>query len=107
EGGAMAQYPPPPAGSGPVPGQRPGVVTAAGVLLIVAGGLALLFGLILLVGASLAAILAVLAVIYLAIGALEIYAGIQVLHLRERGRQIGMVLAGIALVLNLVFIAKG
>ena len=101
----MAQYSPPPAGR--PAGARPGVVTAAGVILIVAGALALLGGLILLVASSLGAIFAVLAVIYLAVGALEIYAGVQVLNLKERGRQIGLVLAAVSAVLSLVLIAKG
>jgi uncharacterized membrane protein HdeD (DUF308 family) len=101
----MTQYQPPPPGR--PAGARPGAVTAAGVILIVAGALALLGGLILLVASSLGAIFALFAVIYLALGALEIYAGVQVLNLRERGRQIGLVLAGISAIVSLILIAKG
>ena len=76
----MADYPPPPSSAA-----RPGPVIAAGILLIVGGGLAILF---------------------LGIGALELYAGIQVLALKEIGRTIGIVLAAISGVLSLISIAK-
>src|SRR5690348_3112098 len=102
----MAQYPPPPPAGRPV-GAHPGIVTGAGVLLIVRGALALLLGLILLAGSSLSGLFTVAAIITLIVGALEIYAGITVLGLREIGRVIGIVLAAVDLVLSLVLIAKG
>jgi hypothetical protein len=82
-------------------------VTGTGVLLIVRGALALLVGLLLLAGSSLSGVFTVAAIITLAVGALEIYAGVQVLGLKENGRVIGMVLAAIDLVLALVLIGKG
>src|SRR4051812_1966775 len=108
EGGGMAQYPPPPATGGPTPtGARPGIVTAAGIVLIVRGALGLLAGLILLAASTVSGIFTVFAILTLAVGALLIYAGIQVLALRERGRVIGLVLAVVDAVLNLILIAKG
>jgi hypothetical protein len=107
----VAQYPPapPPSSSGPS-AARPGVVTAAGILLIVVGGLQCLLGLIaLLGGAALGSagrgFLAVFGIIFLAIGLLHIYAGVQVLALKERGRMIGIVIAAIGAVLGLLRIA--
>ena len=102
----MAQYPPPPA-TGPVSGKRPGTVTAVGVLLIVAGGLAILAGLISFSLSGLSGIFTIIGIIYLPVGALEIYAGIQVLNLKEIGRVLGMVMAGVGAVLSLIYIAKG
>lgn len=100
----MADYPQSP--SSGMGSTRPGVVTAAAVLLFVAGGFAILTGLLALALSSLAAILAVFAVLYLAVGALEIYAGVLVLQLRERGRMIGMVLAAIGALFALILIGK-
>jgi hypothetical protein len=102
----MAQYPPPPA-TGPVRGQRPGTVTTVGVLLIIAGGFALLAGLLSFSLSGLAGIFVVLGIIYIPVGALEIYAGIQVLNLKEIGRVLGMVMASIAAVISIIYIAKG
>lgn len=102
----MAQYPPPPA-TGPVRGQRPGTVTAVGVLLIIAGALAILAGLLSFGLSGLSGIFVVIGIIYLPVGALEIYAGIQVLNLKEIGRVLGMVMAAVGAVLSLVYIAKG
>ena len=105
----MAEYPPPP----PRPGStRPGVVTAAAILLIVAGGLSVLVGLLLLAGAGRAAgagvggLFAVLAIMSLAVGALQIYAGIQVLNLRSVGRTLGIALAAIGAVFALLSIGR-
>src|SRR5262245_47257563 len=103
---SMAQYPPPPA-TGPVRGQRPGTVTAVGVLLIIAGGLAVLAGLLSFSLSGIDGIFVVIGIIYLPVGALEIYAGVQVLNLKEIGRKLGMVMAGIAAVLSIIYIAKG
>jgi hypothetical protein len=96
--------PPPPGAGAPAPGARPGVVTAAGILLIVAGAFAILGGLLSFGAAGLGGIFVILAVILLAIGALEIYAGIQILGLRERGRIIGLVVAGIGAIFSLIFL---
>jgi hypothetical protein len=77
------------------------VVTAAAVLLILGGGLAILFGLLGLGRAP------VFAVISMAVGALQLYAGVQVLNLREVGRRIGLGLAIVSLVLAVLFLARG
>jgi hypothetical protein len=104
----MAQYPPPPpAAGGPVQGKRPGTVTTVGVLLIIAGAFAILAGLISFGLSGLSGIFVVIGIIYLPVGALEIYAGIQVLNLKEIGRVIGMVMAIVGAVLSLIYIAKG
>jgi hypothetical protein len=87
-------------------------VTAAAVLLIIGGALGLLGGLLLFTGAGVAAgsgvggIFVVLGLIFLAVGALELYAGIQVLSLKEVGRKIGVVLAAISGVLSLLSIGR-
>jgi hypothetical protein len=102
----MAQYPPPPA-TGPVQGKRPGAVTAVGVLLIVAGAFAVLAGLLSFGLSGLNGIFVVIGIIYLPVGALEIYAGVQVLSLKEVGRVLGMVMASVGAVLSLIYVAKG
>jgi hypothetical protein len=102
----MAQPPPGPPGA-PTPGARPGVVTAAGIILIVAGGLGVIFGLLAFAGAAVSGLFVVLAIILLAIGAVEIYAGVLVLQLRERGRIIGLVAAGVGALLNVLFLIQG
>jgi hypothetical protein len=104
----------------PPPATRPGHVTAAGVIHIVAGVLTLLFGLIFVVfGAVLApaigefapeaealagavtGILLVVAVLVLAIGALFLVTGIKVLGGRPWARIVGIVLAVLGLVFSL------
>jgi len=88
------------------------MVTGAGVLLIVAGALGVLGGLLLLAGAGAAAgsgvggLFLVIGILILAIGALEIYAGIQVLGLHERGRIIAIGLAAVGALFSLISIAR-
>lgn len=86
---------------------RPGIVTAAAVLLFIGGGLGALGGLLAVtgggfVGGGLGGIAIVLGLVMLAVGALEIYAGVQVLALKEQGRMIGLVLAAIGALLSLL-----
>ena len=106
--------PPPPPGEptrNPVPA-RSGMVTAAGVLLIVGGALGVLGGFLVLAGAGVAAgsgvggFFAVVAILILAVGALQIYAGIQVLGLHEQGRMIGIVLAALGGLFSLLSIGR-
>jgi hypothetical protein len=107
-----SNMPPPPPPDRPASSSRPTVVTVAGVLLIVGGALAALAGILLLAGAGVAAgsgvggLFLIVALIVLAIGILQIYAGTQVLALKERGRQIGIWFAGIAGVLSLLSIGR-
>jgi hypothetical protein len=88
------------------------MVTAAAVLLIVAGALGVLGGLLLLAGAGVAAgagvggLFLVIAILILGVGAVEIYAGIQVLGLHERGRMIGIVVAAVGAFFNLISIGR-
>jgi hypothetical protein len=106
--------PPPPPPSAPPPpsygpsgaGARPGVVTAAAVLLFIAGGFSLLGALILFTATAVAAGFVLLAIVLAGVGAIEIYAGVQVLNLKERGRILGIVLASIGLVLQLLSIGR-
>lgn len=111
----MDQNPPPPPPAPPPPGYgatgpgasaRPGVVTAAAVLLFIGGGFALLGALILLTASSVAAFLSIIAVLLAAIGAVEIYAGRQVLALKETGRVLAIVLAAIGLLFQLFSIGR-
>ncbi|MGH2724222.1 MAG: hypothetical protein ACRDI0_08125 [Actinomycetota bacterium] len=96
----MAQQPPagtpPPAGS---PADRPQNVTIAAILLFVAGGLSILGGLFLL---QVGGVVLVYALLGLALGAAAIYAGVQVMALREQGRLLGLGLAGLGALLNLI-----
>ena len=111
----MSGYPPdvpPPPTDGLPPGDRPGLVTAAAVLLLIGGGLSIIVGILLLTGAGVAAgrpvgaLFVFFGLISLGVGALEVYAGIKVLDLREAGRQLGMILAGVAAALNLLSIGR-
>jgi hypothetical protein len=102
----VTQYPQPPRPGRPFRGQRPGTITAAGLLLIVRGLFGLLTGLISFGLSSVSGILTLIGILFLPIGLLEIYAGIQVLNLREIGRQLGIVVAVVGLVLGLIFLVK-
>ena len=101
--------PPPPDRA---PQARPGVVTAAAVLLLVGGGVSILTGILLLSGAGVAAgrgvggLFLFVGLITLAVGALEVYAGIKVLDLREPGRMLGIILAAVAGFLNLLSLGR-
>ncbi len=86
---------------------RPGIVTAAAVLLFIGGGFGILGGLFAVtgggfIGGGLGGIAVVFGIIMLAIGALEIYAGVQVLALKEQGRMIGLALAAIGALISLL-----
>lgn len=119
----MAQAPPPPPPSSMPPGAagggggspRPGAVTAVAVLFFVFGGLSALFGLLGLLGGGIVAteadggiggIIIVFSIISLAVGALQIWAGIEILKLKERGRMLGIILAAIAALLQLLNIGE-
>ncbi len=86
---------------------RPGLVTAAAVLLFIGGAFGVLGGLVAvtgggILGGGLGGIAVVFGILTLAIGGLEIYAGVQVLALKEQGRIIGLVLAAIGALLSLL-----
>jgi hypothetical protein len=83
------------------------MVTAAAVLLFIGGGLSILAGLLAvtgggILGGGLGGVAIVFGLFSLAVGALQIYAGVQVLALKEQGRIIAIVLAAIGLVLSLL-----
>jgi hypothetical protein len=82
------------------------MVTAAAVLLIIGGALGILFSLLLFGVADGRTLLVVLAVIALVISLLQVWAGTQVLSLREVGRKVGIVLAAIAAVNSLLSIGE-
>ena len=83
---------------------RPPVVQTAAILLFVAGGLNVLSALLVF---SIGAAGAVFGFIGLVVGAAAIYAGMQILQLREQGRVIGTVVAGIGAILSLIYIVQG
>ena len=101
----MADYRP--AGSA-----RPTMVTTAAVLLIIGGVLGILGGVLILSGtgaadaAGVGAMFVVLGLIATAVSALELYAGVQVLNLKERGRRMGIALAGVAAIFSLLSIGR-
>jgi hypothetical protein len=94
----MSQAPPGPTGASR-PVERPPLVTAAAIVLLVAGALNILGALFLF---SLGAFAVVWALLGLIVGAAAIYAGMQVLALREQGRMIGLILSGAAVLIQLV-----
>jgi hypothetical protein len=109
----MTQPPPPPPMSpppGPPPpgpaGARPPLVTVAAVLLFIGGGLGVLVGLLLLLGSGLHWIFPVLGIISIGVGAAQIYAGVQIMAARERGRIMGIALAGLGALLALAQIGR-
>ena len=102
----MGQTPPPPPGAASGGTTRPSLVTAAAVLLFVGGGFGVLGGLLALFGGGwfggvLGGAVAVFGIIVLAISALQIWAGVQILNLREAGRILGIVLSAIGALLAL------
>ena len=105
----MSERPPPiPAPPGRSPGERPGVVTAAGVLLIVGGVLGIIFGILLLAGAGavrgrgVGGLFTVVGLFSILVGAIQTYAGMQVLNLREVGRTLGIAIAAIGAIFALL-----
>jgi hypothetical protein len=109
----MAEPPPevPPPPGGPVR-QRPGMVTGAGVLLIVGGVLGILVGILLMAGAGAArgrgagGLFTVVGLISILVGAVQTYAGIQVLNLREIGRTLGIGIAAVSAVFALLSVGR-
>ncbi|HEX2032376.1 MAG TPA: hypothetical protein VHL78_13445 [Actinomycetota bacterium] len=96
----MADRPP-----GSYPSDRPQPVTIAAILLFVAGGLGILGGLLAFGAASLfGGFIIVLALINIAVGAAAIYAGMQIMALREQGRVLGLVIAGVGALFALVYL---
>jgi hypothetical protein len=109
----MAEPPPPiPPPPGRPAGDRPGVVTAAGALLIVGGVLGILLGILLLSGAGAArgrgagGLFTVIGLFSIAVGAVQTYAGVQVLNLREIGRTLGVTIAAISAVFALFSVGR-
>jgi hypothetical protein len=106
----MAQVPPPGGTGAPV---RPPLVTAAAIVLFVVGGLQILFGLFAFGGAGVVAgsgfggALVIIGIIAILIGAASIYAGVQVMALKEQGRMIGLVISGIGALLALIGLVTG
>lgn len=108
--------PPPPPPSSPPPGYgmrgpassgaRPGMVTGAAVLLFIVGALNALLGLVLLTATSVTGLGHFVGFISIVIGAAAIYAGMQVLALKERGRILGIVLAAIGAVFQILSISR-
>src|SRR5919197_2474635 len=101
----------PPSPGGP-PSARPTVVTVAGVLLIIGGILGILFGILLLAGAGAArgrgvgGLFTVVALFSILVGAVQTYAGGQVLNLREGGRTLGIAIAAIGALFALLSVGR-
>lgn len=86
---------------------RPPLVQAAGIMLIVGGALGVLAALLLFGASGVIPAAALFAILSLVLGAGEIYAGTQVLALKEQGRMIGLILAGIGAALSLIQVILG
>jgi hypothetical protein len=109
----MSERPPPvPSPPSRSPGDRPGVVTGAGVLLIVGGILGMLLGILLLGGAGAArgggagGVFTGIGLLSVVVGAVQTYAGVQVLNLREIGRTLGIGIAAVSAVFALLSIGR-
>ncbi|HEY3209459.1 MAG TPA: hypothetical protein VGL18_06640 [Actinomycetota bacterium] len=109
----MAEQPPPvPPPPGQAPGERPGVVTAAAVLLIIGGVLGILVGILLLSGAGAArgrgagGLFTFVGLVSMAVGAVQTFAGVQVLNLREIGRTLGIAIAAVSAVFSLLSVGR-
>ncbi len=89
------------------PGALPSSVNIASILFFVSGGLTLLGGLLLLAVASLGAFFGLLAVLYLALGAFEIYLGLQLRKLVPWSRTAAIVLSAVSILLSIVLITQG
>jgi hypothetical protein len=93
-------------------GQRPTMVTVAGVLLIIGGVLGILFGITLMAGAGAArgrgvgGLYTVVALFSILVGAVQTYAGVQVLNLREVGRTLGVAIAAIGALFALLSVGR-
>lgn len=103
----MAEQPPAVPPPPDRPSGRPGVVTAAGVLLVIGGVLGVLGGILVLSGAGpqgavVGALFTFLGLVSIAVGTIQTYAGIQVLNLREVGRTLGIAIAVIGAVFALL-----
>ncbi len=98
---------------GPTPARRrPGALTAVAVLLFIRGGFSLLGGLIALTGGTVMAAfgggtLTVWGILFLAIGAVEIWAGIGILNLRQRARIASLVIVGVDALFTLIALFSG
>jgi hypothetical protein len=99
-------YSGPPAGYGAPGGQRPGMVTAAGIIGIVWGGLGLLFGLLALgLAFAFAALLGLFALISVIISAALIWAGIQVVQ--NKSPKLLLYISYVAIAINLITMIIG
>jgi hypothetical protein len=85
---------------------KPPLVIAAAVLLFVVGALNILSGVVILT-ANVGAVEVIFALLGVALGGVALYAGSQVLALRERGREIGVLLAVIGLAFGLFYLIQG
>ena len=109
----MSERPPPvPSPPSRPPGDRPGVVTGAGVLLIVGGILGMLLGILLLGGAGAArgrgagGLFTGIGLLSVVVGAVQTYAGVQVLNLREIGRTLGIGIAAVSALFALLSVGR-
>jgi hypothetical protein len=88
------------------------MVTGAGVLLIVGGILGILLGILLMAGAGAVrgrgagGLFTMVGLISVLVGAVQTYAGIQVLNLREIGRTLGIAIAAVSAVFALLSVGR-
>ena len=85
---------------------KPPQVIAAAVLLFVVGVLNILSG-VLVLTANLGAVELFFSVLGIAVGGAALYAGSQVLALREQGRVMGIAIAGVGLAFGVVYLIQG
>ncbi|MDQ2750004.1 MAG: hypothetical protein M3Y44_10865 [Actinomycetota bacterium] len=102
----MTYSPPPQPGYGAGPAVPPQVNTAA-ILLFVGGGFGILGGVVLLALGSLGAFFALVGLLFLVVGGLEIWLGIALRRLKPWARTAAIILAGIGGAFSLISLAKG
>jgi|1186.fasta_scaffold544336_2 hypothetical protein len=95
-----------PAGYGPTTGQRPGMVTAAGIIGIVWGALGLLFGLLALaVVFAIGAFLGLLVLVSVVLSAALLWAGIQVIQ--NKSPRLLLLISYVAIAINILTMIIG
>lgn len=85
----------------------PSAVSTASILLSVSGGLTVLGGLLLFGVASLGVVYTLLTVVYLALGACEVYLGSQLNQLLPWARTAAILLSAFSILLSLLLLSRG
>jgi hypothetical protein len=91
---------------------RPAVITAVAVVMFIGGAFSLLGGLLAILGGSVligfgGGMAVLFGIVWIGLGAAQIWVGMGVLRLQETARVFGLVLAGVSMALTIVNVASG